>query len=493
MSPQVTELERAIAAFRREHAVAYLKHLAGQPPEPRVDTRARSALLGERMREQLLSAREDGALTDPAYAAIVAQLARAELERSVASARAATSALSEREVSVEGDTRRLGALLGEWGVTTQPGPRARLLAGAEPTLIAHAERLLEARGRGDRAVATLLSTLSAPRHADAGPEGGGLDKAEAFLTDTAELTREALAYAKRALAVEGATGEDHLWIALGQPFFGLFSREARFRRLATDWAPLGLRRMLTARGRAALDHSGPFAAPHVVVLAAPHDVRVSASAAEHGLASELASAEAVGRALGVAHASEALPPSQRYVGAASVARAVGSLALLRLGDPTFLRRVRGLSVRESDAVARVARAFYLIDARLAAAAVLARRLVGTGERTGERAGGRSGDGASSIDEAAALAERALLGPAARATALLVLRLSPGAPFRAKLHGPALAWALREQFDEDWYLNPRASEPLHGALAQGGTLPVEQRAEQLGTDVGRGLAMLAELF
>lgn len=485
MSPQVTEIERAIAAFRREHAVAYLKRLAGLPPEPRVDARARTALLTERTREQLLSARADGALTDRAYAAIAAQLARAELERSVADARAEASALAEREVSVEGDTRRLGTLLGEWGVTTQPGPRARLLSGAEPTLIAHAERLLEARGRADRAVATLLSALSAPRHDDAGPEGGGLDKAEAFLTDSAELTREALAYAKRALSVEGSTGEDHLWIALGQPFFGLFAREGRFRRLAADWAPLGLRRMLAARGRAAIEHAGPFAAPHVVVLAAPHDVRVSASGAEHGLASELASAEAVGRALGIAHASEALPPSQRYVGAASVARAVGSLALLRLGDPTFLRRVRGLSGRESDAVARVARAFFLIDARLAAAAVLARRLVHAGERAGSGQGG--------IDEAAALAERALLGPSARATALLVVRLSPGGAFRAKLHGPALAWALREQFDEDWYLNPRASEPIHGALAQGGTLPVEQLAEQLGTDVGRSLALVAELF
>ena len=472
-----TDLERPLAAFRHQHGATYLKRLQGHEPDPRSDFAARAFLFSERYRERLDEAHSTGELSDVAYAAVCAHVARAQLERSYERGRMATTRLTAYEVSVEGETRALGALLGEWSAMHSALQRERTFKAAAPALEEYLEALVTRRAEADHDVDILLRQLAPARHADAGPEGGARPAAEHWLAQTEPLTREATAFTQRTLGVEGRNGLDLLWGALGQDFQGLFARDGRFRRLAADWEPLGLRRLLAARARAGAEHPGPLAAPHVVVLAAPNDVRVSASAYEYGLASELASAEAVGRAVGVVHASEVLPFAERFASAATVARAGGALAVQRLLAPHFLRRGRGLSARESEAVSRVALTYFLLDSRLAAAAVLARPLAGP----------------SALDEAAVLTERALCAPTPRAASALVLRASPGAAFRAKVHGPALAWALRERFDEDWYLNPRASEPLRGAFARAGQLAVETLAEELGTDIARGIQKLAELF
>ena len=477
MASSSTDLERPLAAFRHQHGATYLKRLQGHEPDPRTDFGARAFLLSERYRERLSEARTSGELTDAGYAAVCAHVARGLLEQRYERARMANTGLVAREVAVEGETRAVGALLGEWSAMQNPLARERTFKAVAPALEAYLEQLIARRADADADVATLLRELAPARHADAGPEGGGHSVAEAWLAETESLTREATGFTQRTLRVEGRTGLDLLWGALGQDFHGLFARDGRLRRLASDWEPLGLRRLLAARARAAADHPGPLAAPHVVVLAAPHDVRVSASRYEYGLASELACAEAVGRAVGVVHASEALPFAERFASAATVARVAGALAVQRALVPHFLRRVRGLSARESEAVARVALTYFLLDSRLAAAAVLARTLAGP----------------SALDEAAALTERALCAPTPKAAAGLVLRVSAGAAFRAKVHAPALTWSLRERFDADWYLNPRASEPLRGAFARAGQLAVEVLAEELGTDVSRGVQKLTELF
>jgi hypothetical protein len=178
------------------------------------------------------------------------------------------------------------------------------------------------------------------------------------------------------------------------------------------------------------------------------------------------------------HASAALPFALRQPTVASVARAVGALAVLRLAEPGFLRRQRGLVRKDAEQAARAAATFALFDARFAAAAVLARPL-------------RAGEGTAL---AAALAVRALTQPLPEAlAAALVLRLSPGGPFRAQAHAPGLVWALRERFDEDWYANPRAAEPLRGAMARAGDFSVEAFAEELGAKSEQGLRKLSELF
>lgn len=477
MTSPTSELERLIAGFRHEQGVGYLRQLGGEPRDERVAYRARTLLTSERGLELLEATRAAGELEPSHDAAVCAHLARARLEQCYAPARSASSGLLAREVSVEGDTRAVGALANEWLGAESPTKRERAMQAMGPELERHAAALLRFRSQADASVAALFAEIGATRHPDAGPEGGADEAARAWLADSAELSREALAFSQRALAAEGHAGLDHLWVALGLPFQGLFPRESRFRRLAAEWEPLGLRRLLSTHGRAAADHSGPFLAPHVVALSPPRDVRVSAAAREYGLASELAAAEAIGRAVGLVHGSEALPFPVRFASVGTVARAVGSLAVLRLTSPRYLRKVRELSSRESDLIARIACTYYLLESRLSAAAVLARRLTPS----------------SSLDEAAALAERALLGPVPRGSALLVLRVSPGGPFRAKALAPALSAALREQYDEDWYANPRASEPLRGALLRAGTFSVEGFATELGADATQGIRLLSELF
>ena len=69
----------------------------------------------------------------------------------------------------------------------------------------------------------MFARLAPPRHPDAGPEGGAHALAKTWLAETAELTREALAFARRTLAITGQSGLDTLLAALGQPLSGLVS------------------------------------------------------------------------------------------------------------------------------------------------------------------------------------------------------------------------------------------------------------------------------
>jgi hypothetical protein len=471
MSSPASELERAIVAFRRDQGSGYLRELAGQPLDARFEGRARAFLASERADELLEQAKPE--LSPSLYAATCAQLARASFEQRYT--RGATSSLLAREVSVEGETRSVGALLGEWAGLTRS--RDRVIAAMSPVLEDYATKLIDARSEADHAVGVRLAKLQPARHADAGP-GDARERASTFLDATAELTREAIAHAERAQQQRVETGLDALWVALGQNMRGLVPREGRLRRLASEWEPVGLRRLLAARARAAIEHSGAFVAPHLIVLEAPGQLRLSACEREYGLASELTTAEATGRALGIAHGAATLPAATRFASVGTVARAVGALAVVRLTEPYFLRKVRGLSMRESEQLARLCALWFLLEARLAAAQALARTLRGP----------------TALDQATALAEQALLGSVPRGpAAALIVRASGSAVFRGRAHAPALAWSFRERFDEDWYLNPRTAEPLRGALAQAGEFSIEAFADELGTTVERGIAKLSELF
>jgi hypothetical protein len=199
---------------------------------------------------------------------------------------------------------------------------------------------------------------------------------------------------------------------------------------------------------------------------------------ELGLASELSAADALGRAAAHVHASPALPFALRHASAGTVARALGSVSVMRFGEPVFLRKRRELNLRESGELARASAAFVLLETRLLAAAVLARGL----------------SGPDTEGRAHALAERALLGPVAPGAALfLVTRLSASSAFRGKVWGPGLAYTLRERFDEDWYANPHAGEPLRGAAARAGEFSVEGLGAELGARIEDGPRKLSELF
>ncbi|HEX6240456.1 MAG TPA: hypothetical protein VFZ61_06165, partial [Polyangiales bacterium] len=323
-----------------------------------------------------------------------------------------------------------------------------------------------------------LRQLAGPRHPDAGPEGGVANVAESWLASSDDLAGEAFHFVREASQADGSSGVDTLWATLGSALSGLVPRPGRYRRLAAEVEPLGLRRLLSAHARLGPDQPALFGAAQVAVVSAPRDVRVLPPELELGLASELFAADALGRAAAFTHASPALPLPLRHASAASVARSAGTLSMLRFTEPTFLRKRRELNSREAGEVARRAAAFALLDTRLTAAAVLARGLAG----------------ADALERAQVLCERALSGPVpAGVAALLLTRLSAGSAFRGKAWGLSLAHALRERFDEDWYANPHAGEPLRGAFARAGELSVEAFGAELGAQMELGPRKLSELF
>ncbi len=475
MSSAATKLRRAVESFRKGQGLLYLSRIAGQPGE-RIP--ARHWLSSESGIEALERARKDGELTPTEDAALCAHMARAALEARFDAARGASLNLSAKAVQVGSDLRRLDDVVLEWSCH-QGEPQRRLLARSlSAPFEDFAAVLTTARVDAERHAGSFLQRLQPARHADAGPVGGSAQAAEHWLTLTDDLAAEAFAFARRSHHVENDTGIETLFALLGAPLAGLVPRPGRMRRLAADWEPLGLRQQLRSAARASSDHPGPYPASHVVVLGAPTDIRVSASALEFGLASELLAADAVGRATGHAHASTALPVALRQAPVGTVARTLGQLGLLLYTDPLFLKRSRGFSVRESQTVARLSAAFCLAESRLLAASVLA----------------RTSNDAQANDRAGSLASRALVGSVpAGWGALLVERLAAGGPFRAKIWAPALAHGLRERFDEDWFLNPRASEPLRGAMARAGDFSVEAWAEEQGVHLEQGPKRLAELF
>jgi hypothetical protein len=474
--PAPTEkLELALAAFRRDQALGYLRVLVEQPAGA---ARGRAFLCSDEAMEALGAAAASGEFPPALHAAWCAQLARAQAEASYAEARAESARLGAGSVRVDSDTRGVGELALDWSRERSSARRARLADGLAPHLAEHTSTLLAARARADAAAGRMLSRLAAPRHPDAGPEGGVAQAAEAWLAASDDIAGEAFQFVREAAHAEGEGALDTLWSAAGSALAGLVPAPGRYRRLAAELEPLGLRRVLTSAARLGPAHGQLSGAAQVAVVASPHDVRVLPARLELGLASELSAADALGRAAAFVHASPALPLALRHASAASVARAAGALSMLRFSEPAFLRRRRDLNSREAGEVARRSAAFLLLDARLAAAAALARNLAGP----------------EAIERAQVLCERALLGPIPPGVgAFLLVRLSAGSAFRGKAWAPALAHALREEFDEDWYENPRAAEPLRGAFARAGELSVEAFAAELGAQIELGPRKLSELF
>jgi hypothetical protein len=477
MQTKGEQLELALAAFRREQGQSYLRSLP-EPGAPRGVLRARNFLCSEAGLVLVDDAFSSGELTPAIQAATMAQLARAHAERAYSEARSQSAGLADLIVRVDPQERSVGAIWADFRRDRSASQRARSAAALEPLLAEHAVQLVAARARADHAAATLLARFTAPRHPDAGPEGGVAPVAEDWLTRTQELAGEAFQVARKTSEVEGGSALDTLWAVLGGQYYGLFPRPGRYRRLATELEPFGLRRQLARAARLAPEHSDLFGATHVCPVAVPHDVRVAPARVELGLASELSAADALGRAAAHAHASPALPFALRHASAGTVARALGSVSVLRFVEPLFLRKRRELNMREAGELARRSAAFVLLETRLLAAALLARGLVGPDAQ------GR----------AHALAERALLGPIAPGTALFLLtRLSASSAFRGKVWGSGLVFALRERFDEDWYANPHAGEPLRGAAARAGDFSVEALAAELGARIEDGPRKLSELF
>lgn len=471
----------ALTDWMRDEARETVARWRGDPDasDPAaVAARHGAALLGARGRELFEEASERGLLAGDERAAAAAWLRDLHAAPGRARAAARLAEVLGTPIAHDSDFHAPLALVQRLLADGAARRRRAIARDLAPWLgrLAQALRdgraeVAEARSRG-----AWLAAGGAPP--DVAPEG--LDEAaREVLRDTADAWQELI----ERLAHAAGTDLEHwtdLAHALRAP--GLddrFDPARRWRRLAGHLRPLGLQEALASRARA--EPAAPTLArpaASLAVLHVPRDVRV-APGLELGLAAEREGALVLGRALAVALTNPALPHVLARPRAGTVGRALGGLLAHLHADPVFAERALGTSGHPQRAIRELALGLELWALRTEAARI---RLI------------------PEVDAAAfADAARELLRDAWRvevdAAVAGVLGLPLGAPvaaFRAARHVPSLHVALRERFDEDWWRNPRAAEPLRAACARGGTLSVEAWADELGAEPGALRARVAEL-
>jgi hypothetical protein len=263
---------------------------------------------------------------------------------------------------------------------------------------------------------------------------------------------------------------------------GLARPDRRFFRLATGARKLGFERDMNARMRG--ENAPALLVPQPVCLAlhAPHDVRVLQPDLEYGVLSDLSVAQGLGQGLALALISPAVGPLLSRPRGASVSAAMGGLFAQLRGDAQYLRRVDGLERDPAEKVARIGALWLLLRSRLAAALTLTWR--GAARSTEER-----------IQQLTAAGERALGYQVSQGllAATLLQEDTCEEQFLGLHWGFTLHAALREQLDQDFYLNPRLSEVLRGAAARGAGLDAPGLAAELGATDSLALPRLFELL
>jgi hypothetical protein len=274
-----------------------------------------------------------------------------------------------------------------------------------------------------------------------------------------------------------------LFAALRAPHFDGLARPARrFFRLAAGARRLGFERELTTRMRA--ESSRTLLAPRacVVALSVPDDIRVLQPSIEYGVLSDLAATQSTGEALALALVSSAQSELTRLPCASGVSAAIGALFLQLRAEPGYLCRVDGLSPDVAERLARHAAIFVLLRTRLDAALSLAEREVLRSDR-------------DRLEYLRMVAERALgCAVPSGLAALMFFDSGPqGSDFEAADCGLAVHAALRERFDEDWFLNPRVGEVLRGACVRGNLLTARELCTELAAGDELGAARALEIL
>jgi hypothetical protein len=474
-----------VDSWRAEEAHARTQRWADAPDAASAaDVSARHGWLrGAEVRELLAQLISAGAVSPDEGGALAAHLARAVAEHALAPARIALRALAASVVDVNRDAVPIARVVED--VATEPDARRRTVLARSLAAIAESQlpMLLDARALADEMGARALVGL--PARPDAGPDAAALlVEANGLLDATDDAARELVAAAVRTSGIT-PSGSDLEWhdllaAARARSLDGHFPRAGRFRRFGALLAPLGLDRELGAHVRVTGTHGGLDPRAHLAVLSAPRDVRIAGPTFEHGLHSELTSIDATGRALALALSAPALPMALARPLDASVARTFGALLVQLHADRVFLRQARGVSGRELDHLARAAALQVLLELRVTAAALIARRATGVDR----------------LPIAADALRRALGGahvPSALAALLVHTPAALAARFRARRGALALHVALREHADEDWFRNPRASEPLRAMASRGGGLTIEAALAELGGSAERAKGRMGELI
>jgi hypothetical protein len=150
-------------------------------------------------------------------------------------------------------------------------------------------------------------------------------------------------------------------------------------------------------------------------------------------------------------------------------RTFGVLFASLLLSPIFLQRRLGFSAREASAATRAYALSFFGHVRLAAAKVSAREAL------------LSGNGQLARQAAADHAAQALYTEIPRGLALVLPRprLTDPGSFLALSAGATLANELREEFDEDWFRNPKAFGKLRDLLARQEPLTADVEAGRRG--------------
>jgi hypothetical protein len=338
------------------------------------------------------------------------------------------------------------------------------------------------RPRGSLIVSAFSVEAMTQPLAPALPHEPWLVHAQAFLSETDAAAQDAVQHALREHPSTKLADWHLVLRGLRAPQLDSNrGAQQRWQRVAAWLRGLGFEPELQSRMRAEPDRGGALPTAKVLALAVPHDVRVAQIATNYGVLSDVEAAEGVGRALGLSLVHAALPPELRWPLGASVAGALGGLALQLWGDRDHLARVQDMASAEAERVGRLAGTLALLQARAWTAIALTELTAADEAQT-------------RLEAFAGALGRALCCdlPPGVAGLLGANRVHARARAQEALAGLALHVALRDRFDVDYYRNPRSAELLRSVCERGNALQIEGLCGELATSLGAAAARAMEL-
>lgn len=458
---------RALEAWDRDDTIERLARWRSDPDARSASAVAEShdTLRSARMRDAYLEALERGAWEGAERATMAAWLRDAHLAPARARAREALRAALVATIPHDSNHHRGAALLLRIGTTANRRHRHAMASSVEASFREATRALRDGRGWLEEGLEAAAWLADEPKPPDAGDDvrEAATEALEATDAAWAELS-ERLGHAAKSPTVHWA---DLFFVLRAQRWDDLVPAATRWRRLAERLRPLGLGEELAKRARAEAGSDRLRGA--MVVRERGRDVRVGPGV-ELGVASERHGMLNLGRAAASLLAHPGLPPALARTTPGTVGRALGALLAHLAADPVFVERAMGreLSPGQRRGAAELALGLELFELRTAAASALSEP-----HASEER----------HRDVAREHLRRAwgveVLPPDLAAIATADLHGDAHARLRSSRWAPSLFVTLRDTFDEDFWRDPRAMEPLRHAFARGASLSVEAWMEELG--------------
>lgn len=228
--------------------------------------------------------------------------------------------------------------------------------------------------------------------------------------------------------------------------------------------------------------------PAVWAVRVPHRVVLWPQSPAEGALGEICDLYALGRAMALCLVTPAEPVATRHRPDASTVGTLGGTLSFLGTTRLFVERTYGrgegaATDAQIAAVHRHALLAHLLAVRLAATRYLVARMPERARRDG------------AVDAV----RDALCGVALPVGLSAILADVAGhdvhgdgaSALRGVLGGFQFAFALRDRFDEDWFLNPRAEEAVRAFCYRGAGRSAEALLEELGATVDDGLGLLTE--